>query len=45
MLMQLSKDYNEFKQRLEQYLPVYSPQLTLALDAPQQDMDDEGSGL
>ena len=45
MLMQLSRDYKEFKERLEQYLPVYSPQLTLALGAPSQEVDDGGRGL
>lgn len=39
MLMQLSKDYKDFKDKLEQFLPVYTPQLSLALDG--QAADDE----
>jgi hypothetical protein len=34
MLIQLSADYDEFKQRLERFLPVHTPQLPLALDQP-----------
>lgn len=46
MLMQLSKDYNEFKMRLEQFLPVHTPQLALELGhPPSQEIDDEGKGL
>lgn len=46
MLMQLSNDYNDFKLKLEQFLPVYTPQLALALDQqPGQDADDGGRGL
>jgi len=46
MLMQLSRDYNDFKRKLDEFLPVHSPQLSLALGAPGLGSeDDEGHGL
>jgi hypothetical protein len=44
MLMQLSKDWEEFKLRLEEFLPVHTPQLTLLTGSPDLEMD-EGRGL
>lgn len=45
MLMQLSQDYNDFKLKLEQFLPVHTPQLALALEPTAVDQDDGGKGL
>lgn len=45
MLMQLSKDWDEFKLRLEEYLPVHTPQLALAMSNGSLDLTDEGKGL
>lgn len=45
MLMQLSKDYNDFKAKLEIYLPVHTPQLTLGLEHSGPQPDDGGQGL
>lgn len=45
MLMQLSKDYKDFKLKLEQFLPVHTPQLALALEQVGPEVDDEGHGL
>jgi len=45
MLMQLSKDYNDFKLKLDQFLPVHTPQLALALEHTGPEVDDQGRGL
>lgn len=45
MLMQLSTDYNDFKQKLEQFLPVHTPQLALALENSGPEIEDGGQGL
>lgn len=45
MLMQLSKDYDDFKLKLEQFLPIHTPQLSLALEQAGPEADDGGRGL
>lgn len=44
MLMQLSRDYKEFMERLNHFLPVHTPQLALELSVGP-DEQDEGHGL
>jgi len=46
MLMQLSKNYNDFKHKLDTYLPIYTPQLALMFEGyPEQSAIDDGTGL
>lgn len=45
MMMQLSADYDDFKVKLERFLPVQTPQLLLALEATGPEPEDNGKGL
>lgn len=45
MMMQLSTDYNDFKVKLERFLPLQTPQLLLELEAAGPIEQDDGQGL
>lgn len=45
MMMQLSTDYEDFKIKLERFLPVQTPQLLLALETTGPEQEEDGKGL
>lgn len=45
MMMQLSKDYLDFKEKLERFLPKHTDQLPLALESMGPEQEDNGKGL
>jgi len=45
MMMQLSKDYADFKVKLERFLPLQTPQLLLELENAGPEPADDGKGL
>lgn len=45
MMMQLSQNYQDFKAKLEQYLPKHTEQIPLALEHMGPESEDDGTGL
>jgi hypothetical protein len=45
MLMQLSSGYQDFKEKLERFLPLHTPQLSLAFEQSGPYPEDDGNGL